>query len=106
MITYYTQCCNFKFIGMNHSPEWNGICRNCNNPWQGVYRKNMVSMNAIKTVKEVYDIDEDVLYDRTQRSEYWLDCESFYHKIKNRLANTLTEKERDWIEKIEMDLAD
>ena len=33
---YYTKCCNFKFYGMNHSPEKDGVCRNCGNIWEGV----------------------------------------------------------------------
>ena len=32
---YYTKCCNFRFIGMNHSPEFNGICRNCGGEYIG-----------------------------------------------------------------------
>lgn len=27
--TYITTCCGHRFIGMNHSPEMNGTCRNC-----------------------------------------------------------------------------
>jgi hypothetical protein len=26
---YITTCCSFVFWGLNHSPELNGICRNC-----------------------------------------------------------------------------
>ncbi len=32
-MTYITTCCKFKFIGLNHSPEQDGVCRNCG----GVY---------------------------------------------------------------------
>jgi hypothetical protein len=34
---YYTKCCGMMFIGENHSPEMNGICRNCGLPWEGVF---------------------------------------------------------------------
>jgi len=33
---FETACCNFRFIGMNHSPELNGMCRHCNGQWKGV----------------------------------------------------------------------
>lgn len=32
---YFTKCCNFRFIGTNHSPEKDGICRNCGKKWEG-----------------------------------------------------------------------
>lgn len=32
---YRTRCCDFEFIGMNHSPELNGVCRNCKGQWKG-----------------------------------------------------------------------
>jgi len=28
-IAYITTCCGLVFIGMNHSPEKDGVCRNC-----------------------------------------------------------------------------
>lgn len=35
ILTYITKCCGFRFIGKNHSPEHNGICRNCGKPYEG-----------------------------------------------------------------------
>lgn len=34
--SFRTVCCDFKFVGMNHSPELNGVCRNCSGQWKGV----------------------------------------------------------------------
>ena len=34
--SFRTVCCDFKFVGMNHSPERNGVCRHCNGQWKGV----------------------------------------------------------------------
>ena len=34
-----TICCGFEFWGWNHSPEHNGICRNCLAQWKGAKRK-------------------------------------------------------------------
>ena len=33
--TYFTKCCIFRFIGMNHSPEFKGKCRVCGNIYEG-----------------------------------------------------------------------
>jgi hypothetical protein len=32
---YLTKCCGFKFIGMNHSPEFKGKCRHCGKNYEG-----------------------------------------------------------------------
>jgi hypothetical protein len=32
-VPFETTCCKFTFIGMNHSPEWRGTCRNCGNAY-------------------------------------------------------------------------
>ncbi len=32
---YYTKCCDFMFIGKNHSPEYEGKCRHCGAIWEG-----------------------------------------------------------------------
>lgn len=39
IMIYYTMCCNFRFIGMNHSPEWEGKCRHCKANWIGCKEK-------------------------------------------------------------------
>lgn len=33
--SYTTLCCNFRFIGMNHSPEKDGVCRHCGKVYRG-----------------------------------------------------------------------
>jgi len=35
MAVYYTKCCNFEYIGKNHSPEYQGLCRKCYKQWIG-----------------------------------------------------------------------
>ena len=45
---YKTICCDLIFIGMNHSPEENGICRNCN----GQFRYELYKLE-IKDDKKV-----------------------------------------------------
>lgn len=32
---FKTLCCDFPFIGMNHCPEYNGMCRHCKKPYEG-----------------------------------------------------------------------
>lgn len=34
-IPYKSNCCDFRFVGMNHSPELNDMCRNCGGQWKG-----------------------------------------------------------------------
>ena len=34
-MVFWTLCCNFKFIGMNHSPEFQGNCRHCMQLYMG-----------------------------------------------------------------------
>jgi len=32
---FLTRCCKFRFIGLNHSPEYEWICRHCGNGYLG-----------------------------------------------------------------------
>ena len=52
--TYYTKCCGMMFIGNNHSPEINGICRNCGLPWNGVF----LSKSEMRRFRELYSVKE------------------------------------------------
>ena len=58
-------------------------------------------MDAIKLVKEVYAIDPDILYDKSRRNDYWAECENFYDKVKNRVVTSLSDREKNWLQKIE-----
>lgn len=53
---------------------------------------------------ELYEIDEDALYCKADESEYWSSCASFYESVKNKRIDLISQKQRDWLEKIEIGL--
>jgi len=40
---YWTICCGHRFIGENHSPYFEGRCRNCNTKWLGLTNKDLLA---------------------------------------------------------------
>ena len=54
------------------------------------------------SVKDLYDL-EDFLYTKSQEKDdsYWESSYSFFQGVKNQSAKSLTEKQEDWLEKLE-----
>lgn len=57
-------------------------------------------------VESVYDIDEDALALKADENEYWASCYKFYKENKERKVAFLSQKQRDWLEKIQDGLSD
>lgn len=58
----------------------------------------------MKTVEHSVDIDVEVLQEKALGSTYWENCLDFYERVKDKIFNQLSEKERKWLGKIESDL--
>ena len=57
----------------------------------------------MKKVKDEFPIDEDWLYDKASsetRSEYWQSCLDFFNDVKDQVANSISDKQRDWLTNI------
>lgn len=54
-------------------------------------------------VCECYDIDDDILTELNDGTEYWEKVDQFWESVKDKDANSLTESQRDWLERIEDD---
>lgn len=61
-------------------------------------------MGAKETVENSYDIDEDTLYDKSESSEFWANSYRFYVGIKKKVVDSLSDRQLDWLEKIEASL--
>jgi len=61
-------------------------------------------------VCDIFDIDEDLLYDLasgdSDDSDYWNSSHTFYEQVKDKDAVYLTHKQRSWLTKIEDGLAE
>ena len=55
-------------------------------------------------VLEKYSIDEDEIYERSKLNMYWEDAYKFYTKVKNASIEILSDKQNNWLERIERDL--
>jgi len=55
-------------------------------------------------VKDVYSIDEDDLFERSETSDYWAKAWDFYCDVKERSYEYLTRGQEDWLGRIENDL--
>lgn len=55
-------------------------------------------------VSERFNIDEDTLYTLSRKDEYWAKCLLFYRDIAHKTIHSLTEKQINWLEKIESQL--
>jgi len=51
-------------------------------------------------VKNSFDIDEDVLYIKRNDSDWDHASYVFFEDVKNRKVNSLSEKQRNWLDKI------
>ena len=54
-----------------------------------------------RTVKEIYDIDVNVLCDKAEQSDYWEGCLKFYSQVEDKPIEELTDKQASWMDKIE-----
>lgn len=54
-----------------------------------------------RCVEEVFEIDENVLSELGESSEYWAKCHSFYQSVKVKELNSLSDKQLDWLQGIE-----
>jgi hypothetical protein len=52
-------------------------------------------------VENTYNIDEDVLSDKAEASDYWQRSYHFYLDMKGREVETLSPAQTSWLEKIE-----
>lgn len=66
----------------------------------------MKDMDAMKPVSEAFDIDEEELSYKAESSDYWKSSYDFYKQVKDRVATSLTERQRDWLNKIEDKLSE
>lgn len=57
-------------------------------------------------VKDDFDIDADLLYQKSQENDYWNSAHSFYEDVKEKPTNNLTDRQRNWLIKIEDKLND
>lgn len=56
------------------------------------------------TVHEVFLIDEDTLYDKSQINDYWYSVAKFYGEVKDKDVEALSKKQYEWLSKIQVDL--
>lgn len=52
-------------------------------------------------VRDVYDIDDDWLYEKSEESDYWQNSFDFYNEVAGMRCKYLTEKQVSWLNKIE-----
>ena len=55
-------------------------------------------------VKNNYEIDFDVLQEKAETSDYWKNAADFVERVWEKPFASLSEKEQDWLEKIEKQL--
>lgn len=55
-------------------------------------------------VAEKFMIDEDILYAFSRKDEYWAKCLLFYRDVAHKTIHSLTEKQINWLEKMELQL--
>ena len=63
-------------------------------------------MSEHKKVTEVYAIDEDELLELRTESAYWEASYSFYMEVKNRSVESLSDKQIEWLDRIDNYLDD
>lgn len=59
------------------------------------------------TIMEVYKITDDeieVIENKGEESEYWMNCYEFIVEILDKTINQLSEKQIDWLERILSDI--
>lgn len=56
------------------------------------------------TISEKFDIDEDELHSKSFENDFWSNSSEFYEQVKDKDETDLTEKQLDWLEKIESGL--
>lgn len=61
-------------------------------------------MSDDKLVKDTFNIDTSDLENRSEESEYWEDCNKFYLKVYEMKTSKLTDKQVNWLYRIESDL--
>ena len=66
-------------------------------------RLNVVPMQR-RLVKDAFDIDEDELLLKSEESDYWQGSYDFYVENKNHPVHYMSEKQEEWLNKIETDL--
>lgn len=57
-------------------------------------------------VKEIYKFDIDSLVEKADESDYWNSCLEFYESVEERDLENLSQKQVDWLNKIEENLED
>lgn len=55
-------------------------------------------------VKDAFDIDIGMLYDQADQNDYWSSCLDFYLEVKDCFLDEMTDKQLEWLEKIEAEL--
>ena len=55
-------------------------------------------------VCDKFCIDEDALYQKAERSEYWENAQKFYQEVKNKDVRTLSHSQKQWLTQIEYEL--
>ena len=60
--------------------------------------------NSTDLVKNVFDIDIDLMYTKTAGNAYWASCEHFFEEKANTPVCRLSIKQFDWFLKIEKGL--
>lgn len=53
------------------------------------------------SVKKSYNIDEDLLEEKAEESDYWSRARDFYNEVKDKDTSELTGAQLDWLQKIE-----
>lgn len=62
-------------------------------------------MASNNKVTDVYSIGEDALDAKADEGdEYWISCKKFYLSVKGNDVDNLSQKQRDWLDKIENSL--
>jgi hypothetical protein len=56
------------------------------------------------TVEATYNIDEEVLSDKAEESDYWGRSNTFYQDVKHKDTDDLSPQQVVWLEKIETSL--
>lgn len=55
-------------------------------------------------VQDLFELDEEKLKEFASASEYWGTVLDFYTKVKKRPIASLSEKQKNWLQKIQVDL--
>ena len=54
-------------------------------------------------VKDNYNIDEEILLEKSEESDYWEKSYNFYMQVKEYPIDRLSFSQEDWLDKIEQD---